>query len=186
MMNPDGTGQQRCDCPLAYIEAMHNDVYSPDGRLFAFVKYSNNDYEIWTQDVATGWQAVLTGNLPGFPGSDYEPAWSPDSIHVAWVTTKDKKDEIYLLDRSTGMNRRLTPSEWESYKHPTFSPDGGQIAFWSNRVTGRKQIWVVNLDGSGMRNLSQNEYNDWDPVWIRDWKFSPGLGPTPTPTWGAP
>ena len=31
----------------------------------------------------------------------------------------------------------------------------------------QKQIWVMNLDGSGAHNLSQNQYNDWDPIWVK-------------------
>ena len=62
---------------------------------------------------------------------------------------------------------RLTFNDWEWDKHPTWSPDGAKIAFWSNRDTARRQIWVMNADGSGQRNLSNSDYNDWDPVWVR-------------------
>ncbi len=62
---------------------------------------------------------------------------------------------------------RLTFNAWEWDKHPSWSPDGSQIVFYSNRDTGRRQLWIMAADGAGQRNLSSNEYNDWDPVWVR-------------------
>jgi TolB protein len=63
--------------------------------------------------------------------------------------------------------QRLTWNAWEWDKHPTWSPDGRQIAFYSNRYIGRRQIWVMNADGTDVRNLSDNPYSDWDPVWLK-------------------
>jgi Tol biopolymer transport system component len=81
-------------------------------------------------------------------------------------------DEIFIIYfsdfNSSGYvtAHRLTKNDWEWDKHPTFSPDGATIAFWSNRETGRAQIWAMNQDGSSQRNISNNEWNDWDPVYI--------------------
>jgi Tol biopolymer transport system component len=36
---------------------------------------------------------------------------------------------------------------------PTWSPDGSQILFASNR-SGTNQLWVANLDGSGLKQVS--------------------------------
>ena len=62
---------------------------------------------------------------------------------------------------------RLTVNGWEWDKHPTWSPDGSQIVFYSNRESGRRQLWIMNADGADQTNLSKNEYNDWDPMWVR-------------------
>ena len=76
-------------------------------------------------------------------------------------------DEIYTIRPDASELTRLTFNDWEWDKHPSWSPDGTKIAFWSNRDTARRQIWVMNADGSGQRNLSNSDYNDWDPVWVR-------------------
>jgi len=53
-------------------------------------------------------------------------------------------------------------------KHPSWSPDGNQIVYWSGPEGGPWQIWAVNAaDGSNKRNISNNDYNDWDPIWIK-------------------
>jgi len=51
-----------------------------------------------------------------------------------------------------------------------WSPDGQRLAFSSARNGGRTDIWVVNRDGSGLRNLTPNTPN-WDdsaPTWSPD------------------
>jgi TolB protein len=63
--------------------------------------------------------------------------------------------------------QRLTFNSWEWDKHPTWSSNGNQIVFYSNRETGRRQLWVMNADGSGQRRLLDSPYNDWDPVWVK-------------------
>jgi hypothetical protein len=100
-------------------------------------------------------------------GTSYDPAWSPNGDQIAFVSTAYDGDEIYLVDPEGRLVQRLTNNGWVWDKHPTWSPDGTQIAFFSNRETGRRQIWVMNADGSGPRNLSNDEFENWDPVWVR-------------------
>ena len=54
------------------------------------------------------------------------------------------------------------PGENES---PTFSPDGRKIAFVSRR-SGRKQIYVMDVDGRNVRPLTSEGNNDM-PDWSR-------------------
>ena len=50
---------------------------------------------------------------------------------------------------------------------PTWSPDGTKIAFGSNS-DGNYEIYVMNADGSGQTNLTNNSANDWYPSWSPD------------------
>ena len=100
-------------------------------------------------------------------GASYDPAWSPAGGWIAFVSTDSGGDEIYRVDPAGTATQRLTFNAWEWDKHPSWSPDGSRIVFYSNRDTGRRQLWLMAADGSDQQNLSNNAYNDWDPVWVR-------------------
>lgn len=51
---------------------------------------------------------------------------------------------------------------------PSWSPDAEQIAFSSNR-TGTSQIYMMNKNGSGQKQITYDNSNDW-PVWLPDSK----------------
>jgi hypothetical protein len=105
--------------------------------------------------------------LTSVHGWSYDPAFSPQGNRVAFVSSESGNDEIYTVD-SDGKNiRRLTSNTWEWDKHPTWSPDGMRILFWSNRDSGRRQLWIMNADGTNQRPFLPSSYNDWDPVWVK-------------------
>ncbi len=55
------------------------------------------------------------------------------------------------------------------------SPDGRQLAFALRSTDleankGRLDLWLVNVDGSGLRQLTTHEGNETDPAWAPDGK----------------
>lgn len=104
--------------------------------------------------------------LTAFKGMSYDPAWSPLGDKIAFVSTDSGSDEIYLVSIDGSIVQQLTSNSnlWD--KHPSWSPDGSQLVFYSNREGDRRQLWIMNADGSGQRNLSNNAYEDWDPIWV--------------------
>jgi Tol biopolymer transport system component len=54
-----------------------------------------------------------------------------------------------------------------TYMSPAWSPDGRQIAFGSSR-DGGWDIYVVNVDGSGLRRLTSHSARDDSPAWSPD------------------
>jgi hypothetical protein len=138
---------------------------SPDGNDRAIVEADNNRVlQIKVHSNLYGNTRQLTQYQDA---TSYDPAWSPLGDRLAFVSTTSGGDEIYTMDTQGNNIVRLTNNTWEWDKHPTWSPDGTQIAFYSNRDSGRRQIWIMNADGSNQRNLTSDEFEDWDPVWIR-------------------
>lgn len=171
-MNPDGSNPQLCYCSDLLQGIVNTEVTSPDKQQYLYVttvgSARNGDIQIWRHNNKDNTDEPVTGGAPGFPGVDYGPVWSPDSRHVAFVTEVNKYDEIFLYDFVENSTVRLTTSSLEWYKHPSFSPDGSQITYWTNKEDASiKQIWVMNMDGSGQHNISKNHFNDWDPIWAK-------------------
>ena len=50
---------------------------------------------------------------------------------------------------------------------PVFSRDGSKIAFWSNR-DGKKEIYVMDTDGSNVKRLTNNIADEDNPKWSPD------------------
>jgi hypothetical protein len=138
---------------------------APDGMKRAIVRPdSRENMQIMIEDMEFGTIHQVTH----FDfATSYDPAWSPQWGQIAFVSTESGGDEIYVVNPEGDTPQRLTFNTWEWDKHPTWSPDGRQIVFFSNREIGRNQLWIMNADGSGQRNLSNSDFNDWDPVWVR-------------------
>ena len=51
---------------------------------------------------------------------------------------------------------------------PDWSPDGTRIAFTSNLGGNNTEIFVMNVNGSGLTNLSNNPTSDYSPAWSPD------------------
>jgi TolB protein len=173
-MNPDGSEQAILTAPDNWVYAVSRQGQdtAPDGRFRVLVSDQQLD-------------GVPDNKLPNFAlfvaplqeqgrplrispdGANYDAVWSPSEYLIAFVSTVTGNDEIYTVRPDGSELTRLTFNEWEWDKHPNWSPDGTQLVFWSNRGAARSQIWIMNADGGDQRNLSNNEFNDWDPVWVR-------------------
>jgi TolB protein len=63
--------------------------------------------------------------------------------------------------------RDLTPNTPEFDGDPAWSPGGSRIAFTSRR-DGNKEIYLMNPDGTGLLNITNNRADDFDPTWSPD------------------
>jgi hypothetical protein len=74
---------------------------------------------------------------------------------------------LFVMD-SNGGNRRLVTAGQAGYlSPPAWSPDGSRLVLISDR-TGSTDLWMVDLDGSNARNLTQDEAKDHSPAWSPD------------------
>ena len=126
-------------------------AWSPDGKSLAFSSNRstpdpdrNYNSDIWVvpadnvvrpagaspDDKATRLAKITTN-----PGSDRQPAWSPDGKWIAFVTQTDVKAMIYathhlaIAPATGGEAKVLTLAFDRSVRRPRFSPDGSSIYF---------------------------------------------------------
>jgi len=88
------------------------------------------------------------------------------SGEIAFQSDLDGNPEIYVL--SSDRLRQLTDASWNS-EFPKWSPDGRRIAFSAN-PGGTYQIFVMNADGSGVRQVTRGENDAIEQAWFPDGK----------------
>jgi TolB protein len=95
----------------------------------------------------------------------YRAVYDPTGTKLAIVGSVDGVSEIFTATTSGGLTR-LTKDRHIDVG-PSWSPDGRQIAFVSDR-TGAPQIYVMNADGSGVRRLTYDGAYNTSPSWSPD------------------
>jgi len=199
VMNSDGSGRRR----LTRSPEMDGDpAWSPDGRRLAFVRVRGGRSDIYVVNRdGSGLRrlahAITFRPMPGSSsGFAANPAWSPDGQKIAFMSNRDGKDDIFVVNADGSGLRNLTrsrgnyykPIYWGSGDGPMWSPDGRKILFTSDRLyhgpgtrdggpgganEARRrarydEIYVVGADGSGLRRLTRNSRSDGSPVWSPD------------------
>jgi TolB protein len=86
---------------------------------------------------------------------------SPDTALSGRIVF-DNHDDVWSINADGTDLTRLTRSPWPEFD-PTWSPDGTQIAFRSERH-GDPEIWVMSADGSRPRPLADG----LSPAWSLD------------------
>ncbi|HJU43952.1 MAG TPA: DPP IV N-terminal domain-containing protein [Vicinamibacterales bacterium] len=86
---------------------------------------------------------------------------------VRTATNPNGRTKIYTIDLETGRVVSLTPSGNWNDEQPRWSPDGGRIAFKSDR-SGSYNLYVMNADGSNVVRLTEHGAVDHDPTWLPD------------------
>lgn len=114
---------------------------------------------------STGLQAVT--NLQD---GACQPAWSPDGTQLLFISPCSENREqypgssIWLLSLDTLETSQLSTIPSGGDYDPAWHPNGDRIAFTSLR-DGWAQIYVMNLDGSDLQNISDSYQTDYQPVW---------------------
>jgi Tol biopolymer transport system component len=172
VMNADGSGLQNL---TNNPETDGELAWSPGGTKIAFVSARDGNFEIYVMNVDGSGLQNLTNN----PGGDMGPAWSPDGTRIAFVSFRGSYKGIYVMNADgSGVTPLVTSFAQTTvvYVKPVWSPDGSKIAYGFLGIScfrictlATANIYVMNADGSGRQNLTNNLVGiNQAPVWSPD------------------
>ena len=99
--------------------------------------------------------------------SAFYPAWSPDCRHIAYSSG----GAIWVANIDGSEPRRLVGDANGSSYGAAWSPDGRKIAYaFEQHGDGDwlASIWVINIDGSGKKELPDGTFHDRGVSWSPD------------------
>ncbi len=109
-----------------------------------------------------GLKKITDGEIP-----HWIRGWTPDGNYIlfdapssAYLVSQDGLTQLHIVDEANSPERRVTTA----YVDPALSANGQKIVFPSLR-DGQWEIYVVNIDGTELMNLTKNPSNDYDPDW---------------------
>lgn len=134
--------------------------WSPDGTRLVFTVTSAT-LVIYVMDISANRIFRLTD-----PAQDnFLPAWSPDGTQIVFVSERNLTSEIFVMHADGSDQRRLVDNPNTLAGYPAWSPDGSRIAFTSASGYSDGDIYVVNVDGSGLQRIATTPFDERLPRW---------------------
>jgi len=158
--------------------------WSRNGKQIVFYSQRDGHLQLYVMNADGSGQRKLTDGA----SLDYLPDFSPKGDLVVFQSRKEQPGiahDIYTI-RVDGTNRSRLTDEKNGYTSPRWSPDGKKIVFEVAVVTKKyyrelsreemvkmknsTEIFVMHKDGTNMKNLTNNNFEDSTPQWSKNGK----------------
>ncbi len=155
---------------------LRDPALSPDGTKIAYVAYDDaHNQQVFVINADGTGVTKLTGDV----NKKWGIAWGPDKI--AYVSFgKDGLEKIFVMNTDGTDNKQLIPDNTRQgssvedkppvWAAPSWSPDGKSLAYTSPDDVQRQKMYIVNSDGTGKRQVLNDDSRQWSPAISPDGK----------------
>lgn len=148
--------------------------WTHDGKSIVFASGRVNSYSIYIQSVAGGEPKKLTDSN----SNDFAPSTSKTEKKIAYLSDAGGNINLYVMNLDGSGKQNLTASidlgkfTMNGYEDSgcwamktSWSPDGKQIVF-NVPYKGDMELFIVNSDGTGLKQITDNNDTDVSPFWM--------------------
>ena len=138
--------------------------WSADGTQILFASDSNGSIQLYVMNADGSGVKRITD----FDALRGRSDWSPDGAWMVTYNGPSWKREVFIFRPDFTDVRQLTPAGGNS-QGPSFSADGKWVAFTAyfdhyGDDLGC-EIYIIRVDGTDLRRLTDNAYCDYQPRW---------------------
>lgn len=161
IMNRDGANPHKWYS--ASGQDAHDATWSPDGTKILFAIGRNNSNKLYIMDFEGGDPHEVNASIDTRGHSD----WSIGNL-ITLDMGSEFLHEVYVINLD-GSNLHQV-SQGNNAQGESFSPDGKWIAFTAytdvaNKNLASCEIYIMRVDGTDARRLTNNGYCDYQPRW---------------------
>jgi Tol biopolymer transport system component len=156
VMNANGSHQRRLTHDTKFYDEFP--VVSPNGKLIAFTRATPADLEY--QICVMRSDGSHLRQLTHLPRDGYEPAFTPNGNRIVFETGGGI--DVMHVD---GSHRQKLIRTSKADFSPSVSPSGDLIVFVSAGFNSRTELRTAHIDGSHVRRLTDNKFNELNPNW---------------------
>lgn len=135
---------------------------SPDGSRIAFVSDRDGATDIYVIGADGKGEKRLTRTSE----AESQPAWSSDGRTIWFTVFVSGSSRIYAIPSGGGDPKAIGSVPGRVLR---LSPDGKRVLYWTGTWTAMK-LYVSELDGSGVRQLTDGSGVVWGARWSPDAK----------------
>jgi TolB protein len=137
--------------------------FAPNSKEIAYLAYVNKTAHVYVINVHTR-KKRLVGH---FKGMTFAPRFSPDGRFLLLSLAREGTTALYKMDMVSGAVTQLTEHRCIDTS-PSYSPDGTQIVFTSDRSDPnecKEKIYVMDSNGGNVHRISFGDGKYSQPVW---------------------
>lgn len=144
---------------------VHDPTWSPSGDQLLFAQGKGENNQLYIIDADGGVATLVNDTIDTRGRSD----WSVNDL-ISFDQGGPFAHDVYLMNANDGSGLRQVSEPGINAQGASLSPDGNWIAFTAYTDVANKdqescEIFIMRIDGTDLRQLTDNGYCDYQPRW---------------------